>query len=98
MSSPVPILDTTPQTQTPAPGTPDDSLGIDRAFVIQMARMPSGPPVGLCLVGLVSRVGRDLAERPQRNPLVVISFGMILAAFIDSWAESTQLDHPCPSY
>lgn len=85
MSNPAPVLEqTTPQTL--ATGR-DESLGIDREFVTQMARMPL---LALLWVG-ASFVAYQIwaAIWPtglNAGPLVVISFGMILAAFIDGWA------------
>lgn len=86
MSSPVPVLEATPK-QNPTPTTPDDSLGIDRAFVLQMARMPV-----LALLWVAASFVSHIVwaaiwpEGLNAGPLVVISFGMILAAFIDGWA------------
>lgn len=81
MSSPAPTL--------PAPSAPanPDDLGIDRAFVLQMARMPL---LALAWVG-AAVAGHQLwaAVRPEGlncGPLVVIGLAMILAAFIDGWA------------
>lgn len=82
MSSPAPALEA-PAT---APANTND-LGIDRAFVLQMARMPV-----LALAWLAAAfAGHQLwaAVRPEGlncGPLVVIGFAMILAAFIDGWA------------
>ncbi len=65
----------------------DDSLGIDRAFVLQMARMPA-----LAVIWVLAAVASHhiwAAIWPtglNAGPLVVISFAMILAAFIDGWA------------
>ena len=84
MSSPV--LEQTPA-KTPAPPTTDDSLGIDRAFAIQMARMPL-----LALLWVGAAFASHYAWAAiwptglNAGPLVVISFAMILAAFIDGWA------------
>ena len=84
MSSPAPAVPTT----TPQPLAPhDDSLGIDREFVLQMARMPA-----LAVLWVAASFLSHLAwaaiwpEGINAGPLVVISFGMILAAFIDGWA------------
>ena len=65
----------------------DDSLGIDRAFLMQLARMPLFALlwVGAAFVGhhvwaAISPEGINFA------PLIVICLGMVLAAFIDGWA------------
>lgn len=72
---------------SPAPIHTDDSLGIDRAFVLQMARMPA---FALLWVGAAMAAHQIWAalwpEGLNGGPLVVISVGMILAAFIDGWA------------
>ncbi|HJZ58338.1 MAG TPA: A24 family peptidase [Gemmataceae bacterium] len=65
----------------------NDSLGIDRAFVRQMARMPV-----LALIWVAAAFAAHhlwaLADPTGINfgPLVVVCLGMILAAFIDGWA------------
>lgn len=82
MAADAPTLE--PQTATP---TQDDSLGIDRAFAIQMARMPL-----LALLWLLAAVAAHqvwAAVSPtglNAGPLVIVCIGMILAAFIDGWA------------
>jgi prepilin peptidase CpaA len=76
-------------TPVPTPSTPpaDDSLGIDREFVMQMARMPL-----LALAWLVAGIIAHqiwAAVSPSGlnlGPIIVICFGMVLAAFIDGWA------------
>ncbi len=76
-----------PETTPVAPPKADDSLGIDREFAIQMARMPL-----LALLWVVAAVVAHqvwAAVSPtglNAGPLVVLCFGMILAAFIDGWA------------
>ena len=66
---------------------PDDSLGIDREFLIQMARMPL---LALLWVGaaiIAAKVWSAISPAGLNGgPLVVVCFGMILAAFIDGWA------------
>jgi prepilin peptidase CpaA len=65
----------------------DESLGLDRAFVMQMARMPL-----LAVVWVLAAVAAHHAwaalwpDTMNAGPLVVIGVGMILAAFIDGWA------------
>jgi|SRR5579883_797802 len=85
MSNPAPVLEATPQ--QPALATRDDSLGIDRAFVIQMARMPLLALLWVAASFVAHHVWAAIwPEGLNAGPLVVISFGMILAAFIDGWA------------
>src|SRR5262245_1246159 len=73
----------------PAPPAPNpDDLGIDRAFVMQMARIPVFA-AGWVLASLLShQVWKVLAApgSPNYGPLVVVCFGMVLAAIIDGWA------------
>lgn len=73
---------------TPVIAAPqDDDLGIDRAFLMQMARMPL-----LALAWLAAGIAAHLAWAAvsptglNAGPLVVVCVGMILAAFIDGWA------------
>ncbi len=84
MSDAAPVLERAPTTPVL---TTDDSLGIDRAFVLQMARMPA---LALLWVGAAIVSHQIWAaiwpEGLNAGTLVVISFGMILAAFIDGWA------------
>lgn len=72
---------------TPAPALTDDTLGIDRAFLLQMARMPVLAVAWVCAAA-AAHVGWAALwpEGLNGGPLVVISFGMILAAVIDGWA------------
>lgn len=70
---------------TPAPA-PDD-LGIDRAFIMQMARLPL-----IAVVWTVAAYASHLVwaaitpDAQNYGPLVVLCFGMVLAAVIDGWA------------
>jgi prepilin peptidase CpaA len=75
-------------TTTSIPTTPaDDSLGLDREFALQMARMPL-----LALLWLLAAVAAHqiwAAVAPtglNAGPLIIVCAGMILAAFIDGWA------------
>jgi prepilin peptidase CpaA len=65
----------------------DDALGLDRDFLIQMARMPlfsllwvAAALISHQLWGAIHPVGLNA------GPLIVVCLGMILAAFIDGWA------------
>jgi prepilin peptidase CpaA len=72
---------------TPTAPAADDSLGIDRAFVIQLARMPLFALLWVAAAFASHQVWAAVApESINYGPLVVICFGMILAAFIDGWA------------
>jgi prepilin peptidase CpaA len=87
---------TAPPTQHPAPaspavtsppGPPADDLGIDRAFVLQMARMPALALIWVAAAFVAHQVWAALVPTgPNMGPLVVVGFGMVLAAFIDGWA------------
>jgi prepilin peptidase CpaA len=88
MSDPVSVL--TPNTN-PQPAAPtaarDESLGIDRAFLLQMARMPLFAVLWVGAAALAHQAWHALwPEGLNAGPLVVICFGMVLAAFIDGWA------------
>jgi prepilin peptidase CpaA len=84
MSSPAPAVSTT----VPKPLAPhDDSLGIDRAFVLQMARMPALAVLWVAAAFLSHVVWAAIwPDGLNAGPLVVICAGMILAAVIDGWA------------
>src|SRR5689334_14507562 len=71
-----------------APTTaPDDSLGIDRAFLLQMARMPALALIWVLAAVVAHQVWAAAAPAGLNlGPLVVICVGMVLAAFIDGWA------------
>jgi prepilin peptidase CpaA len=80
-----------PQTGVPAPTeTAPDDLGIDRAFLMQMARVPF-IAAGFVLLAWLSHVlwaSFAPADSPLLNlgPLVVVCAGMVLAAVIDGVA------------
>ena len=85
MAADVSTLD--PQTTTTTTTPTDDSLGIDRAFAIQMARMPL--LAGLWFLAAIVAHQVWAAVSPtglNAGPLIVVCAGMILAAFIDGWA------------
>ena len=74
----------TPQTATP---TKDDSLGIDRAFVIQMARMPLLAVLWVLAAVVAHQFWAAVSPTGlNAGPLIVVCVGMVLAAFIDGWA------------
>ncbi len=75
--------------------TQDDSLGIDRAFIISMARIPvlalvwvAAAYAGHAIWELFAPAADAAAPStmPNLGPIVVICIGMILAAVIDGWA------------
>jgi prepilin peptidase CpaA len=80
---------TTPTSTVTAdcPATNPDDLGIDRAFLMQLARVPF-IAVGWVLAALLSHVIWKAVSPDSTNygPLIVVSIGMVLAAVIDGWA------------
>jgi prepilin peptidase CpaA len=77
----------TPPAPTATRTAAADSLGIDREFVLQMARMPA-LAVAWVAAGAISHLawGAAVPSGTNYGPLVVICVGMVLAAFIDGWA------------
>ena len=76
----------TPPATVPVPTDADD-LGIDRAFLIQMAQVPF---IALAFV-LASFASHQIwaafaPAGPNYGPLVVVCIGMVVAAVIDGWA------------
>ena len=81
-----PLAPQTPTTQTPALPA-DDSLGIDREFLLQMSRMPLLALIWVIAAVVAAKVWAAFSPTGlNAGPLVVVCFGMILAAFIDGWA------------
>jgi prepilin peptidase CpaA len=78
---------TTTATSAPAPAVSPDDLGIDRAFLMQMARVPF-IAIGWVLAAFLSHViwAAVSPESTNYGPLVVVCIGMVLAAVIDGWA------------
>src|SRR4051794_40790631 len=75
--------DLAPPTTSPAPaGHPlagrSDDLGIDRAFVLMLARVPF-IAAGFVLAAWLGHLAAPAA------PVVLLCLGMILAAVIDGW-------------
>src|SRR5205807_7441145 len=65
----------------------NEALGIDRAFVVQMARMPLLAVLWIAAAFAADRLwAAAYPEGINFGPLVVVCAGMILAAFIDGWA------------
>lgn len=70
----------------PATGPAPDDLGLDRAFLMQMARIPF-IAVGWILASfLAHQLWALLLPGHNYAPLVVVCVGMVLAAVIDGWA------------
>jgi prepilin peptidase CpaA len=80
MTSGTPVL-------TSAPVGDKDDLGIDRAFLMQMAQVPFFA-VGWVVAAFLSHQIWNLISPESYNlgPLVVLCCGMVLAAVIDGWA------------
>lgn len=74
---------------SPVPGSnASDDIGIDRAFLLQMAQVPF-IALGFVLLAYLSHVlWGAVAGEGARNfgPIVVLCAGMVLAAIIDGWA------------
>jgi prepilin peptidase CpaA len=71
----------------PTTAAPADDLGIDRAFVLQMAQVPFIAAL-FVLISYVAHLiwGAVASGTPDLAPVLIISVGMILAAVIDGWA------------
>lgn len=66
---------------------PDESLGIDREFAVKMAQMPLLALLWVAAAAISHQVWAAFSPVGLNGgPLVVVCFGMILAAFIDGWA------------
>ena len=65
---------------TPAPVPPQDDLGIDRAFLMQMARIPFIAIAWVLASFAATFIWNQVASPPNYAPLIVICFGMVLAA------------------
>lgn len=66
---------------------PADSLGVDREFLLQMARMPLLALAWVAAAGLAHQLWAAVwPSGLNAGPLAVVCFGMVLAAFIDGWA------------
>jgi len=75
-----------PVLQPPAVALEDDSLGIDREFAIKMAQMPVLALLWVAAALVSHQLWAAVAPAGlNAGPLVVLCFGMILAAFIDGW-------------
>jgi len=64
-----------------------DDLGIDRAFVLQMSQIPFIAALFVVLSYVIHQIWPAIAPgTADLGPVVLVSIGMILAAFIDGWA------------
>jgi prepilin peptidase CpaA len=71
----------------PTANKTDDTLGLDRAFLIQMARMPLFSLLWVAAAFLSHQIWAAIHPAGlNAGPLIVVCAGMILAAFIDGWA------------
>jgi len=76
---------TTPDTHPASAAAPDD-LGIDRAFLMQMARIPFIALGWILAAFLAHQLWAAVAPSPNYAPVVLVCVGMVLAAVIDGWA------------
>jgi len=66
--------------------TAPDDLGIDRAFLMQMARIPF-IAIGWVVASILAyQLWAAVGGTPNYGPIVVVCIGMVLAAVIDGWA------------
>jgi len=78
---------TAPTDTMPAPAAPTDDLGLDRAFLMQLARVPFIAVAWILAAFLCHQVWKAVApDTINYAPLIVVCFGMVLAAVIDGWA------------
>jgi prepilin peptidase CpaA len=64
-----------------------DALGMDRAFLIQLARMPLYAVLWIAAAFMAHHIWAAISPTGlNAAPLIVVCVGMILAAFIDGWA------------
>jgi prepilin peptidase CpaA len=74
-------------TQASAVAAPKDDLGIDRAFVLQMAQVPFLAVLFVFIDLAAHQIWKAVAPGTSNlAPVIIISAGMILAAIIDGWA------------
>lgn len=77
-----------PTAANAAQAAPDDSLGLDRAFVLSMARVPL-IAVGWVALAVAAHLIWQACSPPGTTnfgPMIVLAGGMVLAAVIDGWA------------
>ena len=82
MATDAPTL--TPPTTMPKA---DDAIGIDRAFLLQMSRMPLFALLWVAAAVVAHQIWAAFSSTGlNAGPLLIVCIGMILAAFIDGWA------------
>lgn len=73
-------------TLTPPAVQPDEQLGLDRAFLLQLSRMPLLALAWVAAAVIAHQLWAAVAPHGlNAGALVVVCAGMILAAFIDGW-------------
>jgi prepilin peptidase CpaA len=75
---------TTPDTHSAPPAS--DDLGIDRAFLMQMARIPFFALGWILVAFLAHQLWAVVSPTHSYSSVVVVCVGMVLAAVIDGWA------------
>lgn len=82
MSTDAPVLST-----NSSPAAAEETLGIDRAFLIQMGRMPLLAVLWVGAAFIASQIWTAVSPTGlNAGSLLIVCGGMILAAFIDGWA------------
>jgi prepilin peptidase CpaA len=75
-----------PQIQSVTPAAEDD-LGIDRAFILQMAQLPFIAAIFVAISYICHLIWTSVAPgTADLAPVIIVSAAMILAAIIDGWA------------
>jgi len=79
---------TPPPVPETAPAPPADDSTVDRAFLMSMARVPLIAFVWVAATAVAHQAwaAAGFTELPNFGPLVVLCFGMVLAAWIDGYA------------
>src|SRR5262245_23943263 len=78
---------TAPQANPTTSAPADDDLGIDRAFILQMAQVPFIAALFVAISYVAHLIcGAVAPNTPDLAPVLIISVGMILAAIIDGYA------------
>src|SRR5436190_10222324 len=71
---------------TPAANAAPDGLGIDRAFLMQMARIPFIALGWILATFLAHQLWAAVTPAHNYAPVILVCVGMVLAAVIDGWA------------
>lgn len=76
-----------PPVAVPSAASTAESLGIDRAFVLSMARVPLIAVAWVALAWVAQLIWSACAPGTNNfGPMIVLAGGMVLAAVIDGWA------------